>query len=43
MMEPAPPPGFLAIADEYAAAASIPRLLFLQATKTRETGGALIS
>jgi SAM-dependent methyltransferase len=29
MEEPAPPPGFLARASEYAAAATIPRLLFL--------------
>ncbi len=29
MAEPAPPPGFLARAEEYAAAASIPRLLLL--------------
>jgi len=29
MVEPAPPPGFLALADEYADAATIPRLLFL--------------
>jgi SAM-dependent methyltransferase len=30
MVEPAPPPGFLAQADEYAAASTIPRLLFLR-------------
>jgi SAM-dependent methyltransferase len=30
MDEPAPPPGFLARASEYAAAATIPRLLFLR-------------
>ena len=35
MDEPAPPPGFLARAAEYAAAATIPRLLFLRAEKTR--------
>jgi SAM-dependent methyltransferase len=35
MEEPAPPPGFLARATEYAAAATIPRLLFLRAEKTR--------
>jgi SAM-dependent methyltransferase len=34
MEEPAPPPGFLARADEYEAAASIPRLLFLLAVKS---------
>jgi SAM-dependent methyltransferase len=34
MEEPAPPPGFLARADEYTAAATIPRLLFLRAEKT---------
>lgn len=33
MEEPAPPPGFLARAEEYAGAASIPRLLFLRAEK----------
>lgn len=33
MEEPAPPPGFLARAPEYAAAASIPRLLVLRAEK----------
>lgn len=36
MEEPAPPPGFLDRAAEYAEAATIPRLLFLHATKTRE-------
>jgi hypothetical protein len=29
MHEPAPPPGFLALAEEYAEAATIPRLLLL--------------
>ena len=33
MEEPAPPPGFLARAEEYAEAATIPRLLFLLAAK----------
>jgi SAM-dependent methyltransferase len=33
MEEPAPPPGFLARAQEYAAAATIPRLLFLLAER----------
>jgi len=33
MEEPAPPPGFLARAQEYEAAATIPRLLFLRAEK----------
>lgn len=33
MREPAPPAGFLAQAPEYAAAAAIPRLLYLRATK----------
>jgi SAM-dependent methyltransferase len=33
MEEPAPPPGFLARAGEYSAAATIPRLLFLRAEK----------
>jgi SAM-dependent methyltransferase len=35
MEEPAPPPGFLARADEYIGAATIPRLLFLRAVKGR--------
>ena len=30
MVEPAPPPGFLALAPEYAQAATIPRLLYLR-------------
>jgi hypothetical protein len=30
MLEPAPPPGFIALAPEYGEAASIPRLLFLR-------------
>ena len=30
MIEPAPPPGFLALAPEYAVAATIPRLLYLR-------------
>ena len=34
MEEPAPPPGFLARAGEYAQAATIPRLLLLVAHKT---------
>jgi SAM-dependent methyltransferase len=33
MEEPAPPPGFLDRAEEYAGAASIPRLLFLRLTR----------
>jgi len=33
MVEPAPPGGFLARAEEYAAAATIPRLLYLRAVK----------
>jgi hypothetical protein len=33
MEEPAPPPGFLARASEYAAAATIPRLLYLETIK----------
>ena len=33
MVEPPPPPGFLALAEEYAAAASIPRLLYLRTRK----------
>ena len=35
MEEPAPPTGFLARAAEYAAAATIPRLLFLRVEKAR--------
>jgi len=35
MEEPEPPPGFIARAPEYEAAASIPRLLLLQTTKVR--------
>ncbi len=35
MEEPAPPPGFLERAHEYAEAATIPRLLFLRAEKLR--------
>ena len=31
MEEPAPPPGFIARAEEYKEAATIPRLLFLRA------------
>ena len=31
MVEPAPPPGFLALATEYADAATVPRLLYLRA------------
>jgi SAM-dependent methyltransferase len=33
MVEPAPPPGFLALAAEYADAATVPRLLYLRTTK----------
>jgi hypothetical protein len=33
MEEPAPPPGFVALAPEYAGAGSIPRLLLLRAEK----------
>jgi SAM-dependent methyltransferase len=33
MEEPAPPPGFIALAEEYEDAATIPRLLFLRAEK----------
>jgi SAM-dependent methyltransferase len=40
MVEPAPPPGFLARAQEYAAAATIPRLLLLVTEKgMSRTGG----
>jgi SAM-dependent methyltransferase len=35
MEEPAPPPGFVALAHEYEAAATIPRLLFLRSIKLR--------
>jgi SAM-dependent methyltransferase len=34
MEEPPPPPGFLTRAEEYSAASTIPRLLFLRAQKT---------
>lgn len=34
MEEPSPPPGFLSRAEEYSAASTIPRLLFLRAEKT---------
>lgn len=34
MAEPAPPPGFLAKAEEYDAASTIPRLLYLRTTKS---------
>jgi hypothetical protein len=33
MVEPAPPPGFLARAPEYVLAATIPRLLYLRFSK----------
>ena len=39
MAEPPPPPGFLARALEYEAAASIPRLLFLRAEKPPSLAG----
>jgi ubiquinone/menaquinone biosynthesis C-methylase UbiE len=38
MEEPAPPPGFLALAEEYSEAATIPRLLFLRAEKMMGDG-----
>jgi SAM-dependent methyltransferase len=38
MEEPAPPPGFLARAAEYAAAATIPRLLLLRCAKAGRSG-----
>jgi SAM-dependent methyltransferase len=34
MAEPAPPPGFLALAPEYSAAASVPRLMYLRCVRT---------
>ena len=37
MEEPAPPPGFLAQAQEYSDAATIPRLLFVRAEKVGAT------
>lgn len=37
MEEPAPPPGFIAKADEYREAATIPRLLLLRARRTEGT------
>lgn len=33
MLEPPPPPGFLAMAPEYAASTTVPRLLYLRAVK----------
>jgi SAM-dependent methyltransferase len=33
MVEPAPPPGFLALAEEYADASTVPRLLYLRVRK----------
>jgi SAM-dependent methyltransferase len=33
MIEPAPPPGFLALAEEYTEAATVPRLLYLRVRK----------
>jgi SAM-dependent methyltransferase len=38
MDEPAPPPGFLALASEYADAATVPRLLFYRAEKLLRNG-----
>jgi ubiquinone/menaquinone biosynthesis C-methylase UbiE len=38
MDEPAPPPGFLARAEEYEQAATIPRLLFLRAERSPNPG-----
>jgi hypothetical protein len=40
MVEPAPPPGFLALAPEYADAATVPRLLYLRLRKSDLAGGA---
>lgn len=34
MIEPEPPPGFLALAPEYAEAATVPRLMYLRTRKT---------
>jgi len=34
MVEPAPPPGFLALAPEYGEAATVPRLLYLRCLRT---------
>ena len=34
MIEPSPPPGFLALAPEYAQQATVPRLLYLRARRT---------
>lgn len=42
MEEPAPPPGFVARAAEYADAATIPRLLFLLAEKIPELRSAAL-
>ena len=34
MVEPSPPPGFLALAPEYTEAATVPRLLYLRCRRT---------
>ncbi len=38
MVEPAPPPGFLALAPEYADAATVPRLLYLRTRRDTARG-----
>ena len=38
MVEPSPPPGFLALAPEYTDAATVPRLLYLRTTLRAEVG-----
>ncbi len=38
MVEPAPPPGFLALAPEYTDAATVPRLLYLRTRLRPEVG-----
>jgi hypothetical protein len=38
MVEPAPPPGFLARAPEYVLAATIPRLLYMRFRRLEQTG-----
>jgi len=43
MVEPAPPPGFLAKAEEYEAASTIPRLLYLRTCKLVAGGSRIAS
>jgi hypothetical protein len=38
MVEPPPPPGFLALAPEYTEAATVPRLLYLRTRRVAQLG-----